>query len=108
MVEFNHSVRAKDDVILSDEQNKHDRDKEHRGKKSASSKGSERKEEAATAVPVHEQATMAMDDEDDTKTRRHWPLLSVASNINEKSEAFIERKKKAMGRNYSLDQDRTK
>lgn len=42
------------------------------------------------------------------KPPRHWgPLLSVASNINEKSDAFINRKKKAMRRNYSLDADRS-
>ncbi|EYU38130.1 hypothetical protein MIMGU_mgv1a015727mg [Erythranthe guttata] len=42
------------------------------------------------------------------KPPRHWgPLLSVASNINEKSDAFINRKKKAMRRNYTLDSEKS-
>ncbi|KAL7084147.1 hypothetical protein ACP275_14G207200 [Erythranthe tilingii] len=42
------------------------------------------------------------------KPPRHWgPLLSVASNINEKSDAFINRKKKAMRRNYTLDPEKS-
>ncbi|KAL2238902.1 UNVERIFIED_CONTAM: hypothetical protein Sindi_1081900 [Sesamum indicum] len=35
--------------------------------------------------------------------RRLGPLLSVDSNINEKSDAYIQRRKKAMSRNYNLD-----
>ncbi|KAG6435181.1 hypothetical protein SASPL_100051 [Salvia splendens] len=102
-VEFNHDLRARDGLIVSGEESKHaqdgagkrERDKEH---KSVSFKGSEGKEEGSGSDD--EDATIAMDE---AKTRRHWPLLNVASNINEKSEAFIERKKKAMGRNYSLN-----
>ncbi|KAL3626055.1 hypothetical protein CASFOL_029604 [Castilleja foliolosa] len=45
----------------------------------------------------------------ETKPRpppRHWgPLLSVASNINEKCEAFISSRKRAMRRSYTLDPD---
>lgn len=47
---------------------------------------------------------------EDTKLRppkRLGPLLSVASNINEKSDAYIQRRKKAMSRNYSLDPERS-
>ncbi|KAL2236510.1 uncharacterized protein LOC110012187 [Sesamum indicum] len=47
---------------------------------------------------------------EDTKPKppRHWgPLLSVASNINEKTEAFISSRKRAMRRNYSLDPERS-
>ncbi|KAG6431891.1 hypothetical protein SASPL_103462 [Salvia splendens] len=83
-VEFNHNLKAQDGA------GKRERDKEH---KSVSFKGE-------GSGSDDEDATIAMDE---TKTRRHWPLLNVASNINEKSEAFIERKKKAMSRNYSLN-----
>ncbi|KAL0419942.1 UNVERIFIED_CONTAM: hypothetical protein Sradi_1407700 [Sesamum radiatum] len=47
---------------------------------------------------------------EDTKPRtprRLGPLLSMASNINEKSDAYIQRRKKAMSRNYSLDPERS-
>ncbi|KAL8530735.1 hypothetical protein ACS0TY_007682 [Phlomoides rotata] len=47
-------------------------------------------------------------DHDETKPRAprpHWPLLSIESNINEKSDAYISSRKKAMGRNYTLDQE---
>ncbi|KAK4441705.1 hypothetical protein Salat_0505400 [Sesamum alatum] len=47
---------------------------------------------------------------EDTKPKppRHWgPLLSVASNINEKTEAFISSRKRAMRRNHSLDPERS-
>ena len=91
-VEFNHDLRARDGLIVSGE---HARDKEH---KSVSFEGSEGKEEGSGSDD--EDAMIAMDE---AKARRHWPLLNVSSNINEKSEAFIERKKKAMGRNYSLN-----
>lgn len=46
--------------------------------------------------------------DDETKPRPprlHWPLLSVESNINEKSDAYISSRKKAMGRTYTLDQE---
>ncbi|KAK4418233.1 hypothetical protein Salat_2236000 [Sesamum alatum] len=44
---------------------------------------------------------------EDMKVRKLRPLLSVASNINEKSDAYIQRRKKAMSRNYSLDPERS-
>ncbi|KAL1542694.1 hypothetical protein AAHA92_19749 [Salvia divinorum] len=92
-VEFNHDLRAQDGLIVSGEQTKHAQD--------GVGNDSERKEEGSGSDD--EAATIAMDEQEEAKTRRHWPLLNVASNINEKSEAFIERKKKAMGRNYSLN-----
>ncbi|KAH6821780.1 hypothetical protein C2S53_016792 [Perilla frutescens var. hirtella] len=103
VVEFRHTDTADSAVVLSTDQNGMNR-------KQAKGKGMKRKKEAnhsagqATALALDHDD----DDDDDTKSRRHWPLLNVTSNINEKSEAFIERKKKAMTRNYSLDQDHHK
>ncbi|GER43742.1 biotin synthase [Striga asiatica] len=45
--------------------------------------------------------------EEKSRPPRHWgPLLSVASNINEKCEAFISSRKRAMRRNYTQDPDK--
>lgn len=114
VVEFRHTGSAKGGLILNDDHNKKLQNGVKRGKekekekekKSVGISGRERKEVAIESAG--EQATMVEDDDDAAKARIHWPLLGVESNINEKSEAFIERKKKAMTRNYSLDQDHNK
>lgn len=93
MVEFRHAGSAKGGLILEDDQ---------RGKES----GRERKEVAIESGG--EKARMVEEEDDSNRARIHWPLLGVESNINEKSEAFIERKKKAMIKNFTLDQDHNK
>lgn len=122
VVEFRHTT---DGLIVSDDQtivqngvdkkgrSKFDQKNGAQGKgkgvkKSVTIMESERKEEGNHHHQADHPPTVDDQLQDDTKSRRHWPLLSVASNINEKSEEFIEKKKKAMNRNYSLDQDQKK
>lgn len=56
-----------------------------------------------------EKLTLAMEIEDDDEgskialRRRVRPLFHIAPNINEKSEAFIQSRKEAMGRNYGIE-----
>ncbi|KAH6814012.1 hypothetical protein C2S51_023030 [Perilla frutescens var. frutescens] len=98
VVEFRHTDTADSAVVLSTDQN-------GMNKKQAKGKGMKRNKEANHSAGQATSLALDDDDDDDTKSRRHWPLLNVTSNINEKSEAFIETRKKAMTRNYSLDQD---
>lgn len=65
--------------------------------------GSDRK--GKKTVPITDSVKKA-DESDETKPRVHWPILSVESNINEKSDAYISSRKKAMGRNYTLDHEK--
>lgn len=80
-----------------------------RPKKSVTIKESEGKKEANHSAD--DQANKVNNQpHEDTKPmplRPHWPLLSVDSNINEKSDAYIESRKREMGRNYSLDTEKS-
>ncbi|KAI3449589.1 hypothetical protein Pfo_006254 [Paulownia fortunei] len=84
------------------------RDARRKGLKKNTVKESEGKKEANQLAG---QATMVNNQpHQDTKPRppRHLgPLLSVASNINEKSDAYIKSRKKSLGRNYSLDPEKS-
>ncbi|PIM98269.1 hypothetical protein CDL12_27357 [Handroanthus impetiginosus] len=122
-VEFRHidksqkSTQTDEQTLVQDslenkanQQDSSDRKTDARGKRP---KKSVTFEESVGEGETHEknQATKGNpESHEDAKLKppRHWgPLQTVASHINEKAAAFIDRKKNEMKRNYSVDQQKS-